>query len=47
MERYEIMNTNDGYMIWDKYEEDYVHDNLGNNLWDTMEEVNNVLNQII
>ena len=46
MERYVIMTTNDGYMIYDNDNDDYINDELGDNLWDTMDEVNNVLSHI-
>jgi hypothetical protein len=46
MERYVIMTTSDGYMIYDNDNDDYINDGLGDNLWDTMDEVNNVLNKL-
>ena len=46
MERYVIMTTIDGYMIYDNDNDDYINDELGDNLWDTMDEVNNVLNKL-
>jgi hypothetical protein len=43
---YEIMTTNNGYMIFDLDNDDYVYDSVGDNLWDTIDEVNNVLNNL-
>ena len=43
MGRYLIEKTNNGYMIYDQQEEDNVYDEEGNNMWDTMDEVNEVL----
>jgi hypothetical protein len=46
MERYQIQITNDGYMIYDTEIEDNIYDENGSNLWDTMDEVNNILNKL-
>ena len=45
LKKYEVMTTNDGYMIYDNDKDDYIHDDAGDNLWDTINEVNNVLNK--
>ncbi len=44
--KYEIMTTNDGYMILDLDSDDYIFDSKGDNLWDTIDEVNNVLTNL-
>jgi hypothetical protein len=44
--KYEIMTTNDGYMIFDLDNDDYIYDSKGDNLWDTIDEVNNVLTNL-
>jgi hypothetical protein len=40
------MTTNDGYMILDLDNDDYIFDSKGDNLWDTIDEVNNVLTNL-
>jgi dihydrofolate reductase len=46
MEKYVMMTTSDGYMIYDNDNDDYINDDLGDNLWDTIDEVNNILNKL-
>ena len=46
MKKYVIITTNNGYMIYNNDDGDYIHDDNGDNLWDTIDEANNVLNKI-
>ena len=44
-EKYELMKSYNGYMLFDIDAGDYVYDSDGNNLWDTIEEALNTLNK--
>ena len=43
---YEIIKTNDGYMILTRPATDYLHDSNGDNLWDTHAEAQAVIDKM-
>lgn len=40
---YEVIKTNDGFMVRDKYTGEYAHDENGDNLFDSEEEAKKLL----
>jgi hypothetical protein len=44
-DKYELIKSEDGFMLFDIDADDYVYDSNGNNLWDTIEETLNTLNK--